>query len=106
MVLTHVSCYCMTSFKYGHKTTKDVSLTYRCHLNNFMRDSIFYDSIGWDISCFCFLFFVLFFFFASFSYFLFVCCFFCKKETTVFVSMKERFSLIILTPWAWENLKL
>ena len=51
MVLTSVSCYYMTSFNYGGKKARDVDLTCRCHLNNIMPDSIFYDSLGWGLTC-------------------------------------------------------
>ena len=50
MVLTPVSCYYMTSFNYGGKKARDVGLTYRCHLSNIFPDSIFYDSLGWEIT--------------------------------------------------------
>ena len=52
MALTPISCYYMTSFNYGGKKGKDVSLTCRCHLRNIMSDSIFYDSMGWGINCY------------------------------------------------------
>ena len=51
MALTPVSCYYMTSFNYGGKKARDVGLTCRCHLNNIMPDSIFYDSMAWGITC-------------------------------------------------------
>ena len=51
MALTPVSCYYMTSFNYGGKKARDVGLTCRCHLSNIMPDSIFYDSMGWRITC-------------------------------------------------------
>ena len=51
-VLTPVSCYYMTSFDYGGKRARDVGLACRCHLSNIMRNSIFYDSMGWGISQF------------------------------------------------------
>ena len=57
MALTLVSCYYMKSFNYGGKEGRDVGLTCRCHLNNIMPDSIFYDSIEWGITCLLFLFF-------------------------------------------------
>ena len=57
MVLTPVSCYYMTSFNYGGKKARDVGLTCRCHLSNIMPDSIFYDSMGWGITCVFVLFF-------------------------------------------------
>ena len=49
-VLTPVSCYYMTSFNYGRKKARDIGLTCRCHLNNIMADSIFYDSMGWGMT--------------------------------------------------------
>ena len=57
MALTPVSCYYMTSFNYGGKKARDVDLTCRCHLSNIMPDSIFYDSMGWGITCVFVLFF-------------------------------------------------
>ena len=51
MALTSVSCYYMTSFNYGGKEARDVGLTCRCHLSNNMSGSIFYDSMGWGITC-------------------------------------------------------
>ena len=48
-----VSCYYMTSFKYGGKKSRNVGLTCRCHLSNIMRESIFYDSMEWGITYFC-----------------------------------------------------
>ena len=57
MVSMPVSCYYMTSFNYRGKKTRDVGLTCRCHLSNNMPNSIFYDSMGWGITCFCFFFF-------------------------------------------------
>ena len=51
MVLTPVSCYYMTSFNHGGKKARDVDLTCRFHLSNIMLDSIFYDSMGWGITC-------------------------------------------------------
>ena len=56
MALTPASCYYMTSFSYGGKEARDVGLTCRCHLNNIMPDSIFYDSMGWVITCLFFFF--------------------------------------------------
>ena len=56
MALTPVSCYYLTSFNYGGKEAKDVGLTCRCHLSNIMPDSIFYDSMGWGITCLFFFF--------------------------------------------------
>ena len=56
MALTPVSCYYMTSFNYGGKKARDVGLTCRCHLSNIMPDSIFYDSMGWGITCLFFFF--------------------------------------------------
>ena len=43
-VLTPVSCYCITLFRYDGKKKREASVTCRCHLNNSMADSIFYDS--------------------------------------------------------------
>ena len=56
MALTPVSCYYMTSFNYDGKEARDVGLTCSCHLSNIMPNSIFYDSMGWGITC-LFLFF-------------------------------------------------
>ena len=56
MALTPVSCYYMTSFNYDGKEARDVGLTCICHLSNIMPNSIFYDSMGWGITC-LFLFF-------------------------------------------------
>ena len=53
-VLTPVSCYYMTSFNYGGKKARDAGHTCRCHLNNIMLDSTYYDSIGWGMSQFVF----------------------------------------------------
>ena len=58
MALKPVSCYYMTSFIYGSKEERDVSLTCRCHLSNIMPDSIFYGSIGWEIILFYFILFI------------------------------------------------
>ena len=57
MALKPVSCYYMTSFNYGGKKARNVDLTCRCHLSNIMPDSIFYDSMGWGITCLFFFFF-------------------------------------------------
>ena len=51
MEVALVSYYYMTSFNYGGKKARDVGLTCRCHLSNIMPDSIFYDSMGWRITC-------------------------------------------------------
>ena len=75
MALTPVSCYYMTSFNYGGKEARDVGLTCRCHLSNIMPDSIFYDSMGWGITC-------LFFFL--------------RVIATVFLSIKEMDSDVLL----------
>ena len=48
----------MTSFNYGGKKARDVSLTCRCHLSNIMPDSMFYDRLKWGMTQF-FLFFFL-----------------------------------------------
>ena len=77
MALTPVSCYYMTSFNYGGKETRDVGLTCRCHLSNIMPDSIFYDSMGWGITC------------PFFSFFL-------RVIATVFLSIKEMDSVVSL----------
>ena len=50
-----VSCYYMTSLNYGGKKARDVGLTFGCHLSNIVPDSIFYDSMGWRITCSFFL---------------------------------------------------
>ena len=55
MALTPVSCYYITSLNYGGKNARDVGLTCRCHLSNVMADSIFYDSMGWGITCLFFI---------------------------------------------------
>ena len=55
MALTSVLCYYMTSFNYDGKKAKDVGITCRCHLSNILTDSIFYDSMGWEINCFLFV---------------------------------------------------
>ena len=73
MALTPVSCYYMTSFNYGGKEARDVGLTCRCHLSNIMPDSIFYDSMGWGITCL-----------------------FLRVITTVFLSIKEMDSVVLL----------
>ena len=52
MLLTPVSCYYMTPFNYDGKKTRDVGLTFRCHLSNIMPDSTFYDSMGWELTQF------------------------------------------------------
>ena len=49
--LTPVSRYYMASFNYGSKKARDVGPTCICHLRNIMSDSIFYDSMGWGITC-------------------------------------------------------
>lgn len=36
----------MASFNNGDNEARDVDLTFRCHLNNIVSDSIFYDSMG------------------------------------------------------------
>ena len=51
MGLMPVSCYYMTSFNYGGKKARGVGLTCRCHVSNIMPDSIFYDSMGWGLTC-------------------------------------------------------
>ena len=67
MALTPVPCYCMTSFSYGGKKVRDVGLTCRSHLSNIMPDSIFYDSMGWGITCRFFSYFFFLFLFLLFS---------------------------------------
>ena len=57
MALTCVSCYYLTSFNYGGKKARDVGLSCRCYLSNVLPDSIFYDSMGWGITCGFFFFF-------------------------------------------------
>ena len=57
-VLTPVSCYYMISFNYGGKKARDVGLNCICHLSNIMSDSIFYDSMGWGMTQFLFIFFL------------------------------------------------
>ena len=57
-VLTPVSCYYMISFNYGGKKERDVGLNCRCHLSNIMSGSIFYDSMGWGMTQFLFIFFL------------------------------------------------
>ena len=98
MALTPVPCYCMTSFSYGGKKVRDVGLTCRSHLSNIMPDSIFYDSMGWGITC------------RFFSYFFFVSvfCFFQRGITTFFLSLKEMDSVVlsIQHQWTLENLNL
>ena len=49
--MTPVSCYYMTSSNYGGKKARDVGLTCRSHLSNIMLDNIFYNSMGWGITC-------------------------------------------------------
>ena len=53
-VSTPVSCYYVTSFNYGGKKARNIGLNCRCHQSNIMPDSIFYDSMGWGMACFCF----------------------------------------------------
>ena len=73
MALTPVSCYYMTSFNYGGKKARDVGLTCRCHLSNIMPDSIFYDNMGWGLTC----------------------PFFLSLITTVFLSIKKMDSVVL-----------
>ena len=75
MALTPVSCYYMTSFNYGGKKARDVGLTCGCHLSNIVPDSIFYDSMGWGITC-------------RFLFFL-------RVITTVFLIIKEMDSVVL-----------
>ena len=35
----------MTSFNNGDNEARDIDLTFRCHVNNIVPDSIFYDSM-------------------------------------------------------------
>ena len=81
MALTPASCYYMTSFNYGGKRVRDVDVTCRCHLSNIMPDSIFYDSMGWWITCQVFF----------------------KKRviTTVFLSIKEMDSVALSLQQQW-----
>ena len=58
MALTPVSCYYMTSFNNGGKKARDLGLNRRCHQSNIMPDSIFYDSMGWGITCWFFYYFL------------------------------------------------
>ena len=51
MVLTPVSSCYMASFNYSGNKARGVGLTCRCHLSNIMPDSVFYDSMGWGITC-------------------------------------------------------
>ena len=51
MALMPLSYYSMTSFNYGGKKARDIDLTCRCHLSNIMPDTIFYNSMGWGITC-------------------------------------------------------
>ena len=58
MALTSALCYYLTSFNYGGKKARDIGLTSTCHLSNIIPDSIFCDSMGWEVTCvFFFLFF-------------------------------------------------
>ena len=68
----------MASFNYGGKEVRDVGLTCRCPLRNIMPDSIFYESMGWGITC---------------SFFFF---FFLNVIDTVFLSIKEMDSVVLL----------
>ena len=84
----------MTPFNYGGKKARDVALTCKCHLSNIMSDSIFYDSMGWEITQFFFCFF-------------FVVVFFVGVVIAVFLSIEEMDSVLSLQHhWAWGNLKL
>ena len=58
-MLMPISCYYVTSFNYGGKKARDVSLTCRSHLSNITPDSIFRDSMGCGVTQ------VLLFFFRS-----------------------------------------
>ena len=71
--LYDITVYYMISFNYGGKKARDVGITCRCHLSNIMPDSIFYDSMGWGITC----------------------PFFSRVITTVFLSMKDMDSVIL-----------
>lgn len=51
MTMTPVSCYCMASFNYGGKNTRDVQLNCKFHLSNIIADIIF-DSMEWGITIF------------------------------------------------------
>ena len=77
MALTSVSCYYLTSFNYGGKKARDVGLSCRCYLSNVLPDSIFYDSMGWGITCGFFFFFFL------------------RVITIVFLSIKEMDSVVL-----------
>ena len=56
-MLTPFSFYYMT-FNFGGKKARDVGLTSRFHLSNFMPDNIFYDGMGWETTQFIFCFFL------------------------------------------------
>ena len=77
MALNPVSCYYMTSFSYGGKEARD-----ECHRRNIMPDSIFYDSMGWGITCPLF--------------------FFLRVIATVFLSIKEMNSVVLLSKHQWQ----
>ena len=76
MALTCVLCYYLTSFNYGGKKARDVGLSCRCYLSNVLPDSIFYDSMGWGITCGFFFFFL-------------------RVITIVFLSIKEMDSVVL-----------
>ena len=73
-MLKPVSCNHVTSFNYDDKKARDVGLTC-CHLSNIMPDSVFYESMRQEVTCF-FLFFSFFFFFF-------------RGDTSIFLRMKE-----------------
>ena len=73
LALRPVSCYYVTSFNYVSKKTRNVGPTCRCHLNNIMSDSIFYDSIRWGITSF-----------------------FVRVITAVFLSIRKMDSVVLL----------
>ena len=52
MLLTPVSSCYMKSFNDSDKKARDVDLTFGCHVSNIMLESIFYDSMGWKMTCF------------------------------------------------------
>ena len=52
-------CYIIL-FNYGGKKARDVGLSCRCHLNNILPNSTFYESMGWRVTClFCFVLFFI-----------------------------------------------
>ena len=82
-VLTSVACYYVTSFNYVGKKARDVGLTCRCYLSNIMPDSIFYNSMGWEVTVF-------------FYVFVFFVCLFFRVVIAVFLSIEEMDSVLSL----------